>query len=39
MINAYVIFVGKPERKKPCGEPRRRQEDMLKGSLGMLVSE
>jgi hypothetical protein len=25
--NAYNIFVGKPERKRPLGKPRRRWED------------
>jgi hypothetical protein len=24
MRNAYIIFVGKPERKRPLGRPRRR---------------
>jgi hypothetical protein len=26
MRNAYKILVGKPERKKPLGRPRRRRE-------------
>jgi hypothetical protein len=27
MRNAYNILVGKPERKRPLGRPRRRWED------------
>jgi hypothetical protein len=30
MINAYKMFVGKPEMKKPLGRPRRRWEDSIK---------
>jgi hypothetical protein len=26
----YMIFVGKPEGKKPLGRPRRRWEDNIK---------
>jgi hypothetical protein len=26
----YRIFVGKPEGKRPVGEPRRRSEDNIK---------
>jgi hypothetical protein len=28
--NAYRILVGKPERKRPLGRPRRRWEDNIK---------
>jgi hypothetical protein len=28
--NAYGIFVGNPEEKRPLGRPRRRQEDNIK---------
>jgi hypothetical protein len=28
--NAYRIFVGKPERKRLLGRPRRRWEDKIK---------
>jgi hypothetical protein len=28
--NAYRILVGKPERKRPLGRPRRRYEDNIK---------
>jgi hypothetical protein len=27
MRNAYDIFVGKPERKRPLGRPRHRGDD------------
>ena len=27
---AYRVLVGKPERKKPTGRPRRRWEDNIK---------
>jgi hypothetical protein len=30
---AYKIFVGKPERRKPLGRPRRRWEDNIKMDL------
>jgi hypothetical protein len=28
MRNAYKILVRKPERKRPCGRPRHRWEDI-----------
>jgi hypothetical protein len=28
--NAYRILVGKPERKRPLGIPRRREEDDIR---------
>jgi len=28
--NAYEILVGKPERKRPLGRPRRRWEENIK---------
>ena len=28
--NAYGVFVGKPEGKRPLGRPRRRWEDNVK---------
>jgi hypothetical protein len=31
--NAYRIWVGKPEGKKPLGRPRRRQEDNIRMNL------
>jgi hypothetical protein len=31
--NAYRIFVGKPERKRPLGTLRRRWEDNIKMDL------
>jgi hypothetical protein len=31
--NAYRILVGKPERKKPLGRPRRRWVDNIKMDL------
>jgi hypothetical protein len=31
--NAYRILVGKRERKRPSGRPRRRWEDNIKISL------
>jgi hypothetical protein len=30
MRNAHKIVVGKPERKRPLGRPRRRWEDNIK---------
>jgi hypothetical protein len=30
MRNAYKIVVGKPERKRPPGRPRRRREDNIR---------
>jgi hypothetical protein len=32
--NAYKLLVGKPERKKPLGRPRRRWVDNIKRNLG-----
>jgi hypothetical protein len=32
--NAYRIMVGKPERKRPLGRPRRRWVDNIKIDLG-----
>jgi hypothetical protein len=31
--NAYRILVGKPERKRPLGRPRRRWEDNIRMDL------
>jgi hypothetical protein len=31
--NAYMIFVGKPEGKRPLGRPRRRWVDNFKMDL------
>jgi hypothetical protein len=31
--NAYKIFVGKPEGKRPLGRPRRRWEEILRWML------
>jgi hypothetical protein len=31
--NAYKIFVGKPEGKKPLGRPSRRWEDNIEMDL------
>jgi hypothetical protein len=31
--NAYRIFVGKPEAKRPLGKPRHRWEDNIKMNL------
>jgi hypothetical protein len=31
--NAYRIFVGKPEGKRPLGKPRRRSVDNIKMDL------
>jgi hypothetical protein len=31
--NTYRVLVGKPERKKPLGKPRRRWEDDIKNDL------
>jgi hypothetical protein len=28
--NAYRIFMGKPERKRPLGKPRRRWKDNIR---------
>jgi hypothetical protein len=32
--DAYRIFVGKPEGKRPLGRPRRRRVDNIKIDLG-----
>jgi hypothetical protein len=37
MRNAYKILVGKPERKRPLGKPRRRLADNIKSDLGETV--
>jgi hypothetical protein len=35
MRNAYKIFIGKSEGKRPCGRSRRRWEDNIRnGSYG-----
>ena len=31
--NPYRVLVGKPERKRPLGRPRRRWEDNIKMDL------
>ena len=31
--NAYRVLVGKPDRKRPFGRPRRRWEDNIKMDL------
>jgi hypothetical protein len=31
--SAYRILVGKPERKRPSGRPRRRREDNIRMDL------
>jgi hypothetical protein len=36
MRNAYRILVGKPERKRPLGRPRRRWLDNNKMDLGKI---
>jgi hypothetical protein len=33
--NAYRIFVGKPEGKRPLGRPRCRWEDIIRKDLRM----
>jgi hypothetical protein len=33
MRNAYEIFVGKPERKRALGRPRRRWENNIRTDL------
>jgi len=33
MRGAYKVLVGKPERKRPLGRPRRRWEDNIKMDL------
>jgi hypothetical protein len=37
--NAYKIFVGKPEGKRPLGRPRRRWEDNIRLGLEELGQE
>jgi hypothetical protein len=37
MRNAYEILVGKSERKRPLGRPRRRWEDNIKEDLREIV--
>jgi hypothetical protein len=32
-MNAFMIFVGKPEGKRPLGRPRRRWENNIKIDL------
>jgi hypothetical protein len=32
--NAYRLLVGKPERKRPLGRPRRRWVDNIRMALG-----
>jgi hypothetical protein len=33
MKNLYKVLVGKPERKRPLGRPRRRWEDNIRMEL------
>jgi hypothetical protein len=33
-MNTYMLLVGKPERKRPLGRPRRRWVDNIRISLG-----
>jgi hypothetical protein len=35
--NVYRILVGKPERKRPLGKPRRRWEDNIRMNLREIV--
>ena len=35
--NAYSVFMGKPESKRPLGRPRRRWEDNTKMDLREMV--
>jgi hypothetical protein len=32
-MNAYTIFMGKPEQNRAAGKPRRRAEDNIKMDL------
>jgi hypothetical protein len=32
-MNAFIILVGKPERKKPLGRPRHKWEDNVEMDL------
>jgi hypothetical protein len=34
--NAYRLLVGKPERKRPLGRPRRRWVDNIRIDLGVM---
>jgi hypothetical protein len=34
--NAYRLFVGKPEGKRPLGRPRRRWVDNIRMDLGVV---
>ena len=36
--NAYRVFVGKPESKKPLGRPRRGWEDNIKMDRGSITA-
>jgi hypothetical protein len=31
--NVYKVLMGKPERKRPLGRPRRRREDAIRKDL------
>jgi hypothetical protein len=35
--NAYTLLVGKPERKRPLGRPRRKWVDNIRMDLGEMV--
>jgi hypothetical protein len=37
MRNVYKILVGKPERKRPFGRPRRRWEVDIRMDLSVVV--
>jgi hypothetical protein len=39
MRNTHKIMVGKPERKRPLGRPRRRCENNIKIDLSEIVLE
>jgi hypothetical protein len=39
MRNAYKIFVGKSEGKRPLGRPRRRWKDNIRMNLREIVWE
>jgi hypothetical protein len=39
MRNAYKIFIGKHERKRSRGRPRRRWEDNIRTDLREIVWE
>jgi hypothetical protein len=36
-INAYKLLIGKPERKRPQGRPRRRWADNIRMGLGEIA--